>query len=298
MGEFDQFSAATNDFLEAVSIPEDWGGDGRGRMNLSGRRTAIAFGNSEAPASEYVPRQYQFFDSHRVPEQAWQIQGIPEQPATCRMLSWTDQGASTSKVLLPAQFEMSAGRFTVDLEIFVLSGEIQVGAWKLSKHCYSFVPAGVRVGAWKVLSSDAEVLWMQNGRLQYQDLPDHSEARLAEFIPVLDSKLLPWGRTDTTQFISANKKWLRKAANGGGVWLLALLPHYDGRQMMIQSYNEEAYGLAGYCDIGDYRFAKNHFCYSPSFSTLPRHISEDGGLFFVRVDRDLSQSGTVLSYAH
>ncbi|MBD1824433.1 DUF4437 domain-containing protein [Cyanobacteria bacterium FACHB-DQ100] len=302
MGEADQssaFPAATNDFLEAALIPEDWGGDGRGRMNLSGRRTAIAFGNSEAPASEYVPRQYQLFDSHRVPEQAWQIQGIPEQPAICRMLSWNDHGASTAKVLLPAQFEIPAGRFTADLEIFVLSGAIQVGAWKLSKHCYSFIPAGVRVGDWKVLNGEsAEVLWMENGRLQYQDLPNHPEARLGEYIPVLDSKLLPWGKTDTAQFIAANKKWLRKAANGGGVWLLALLPHYDGKQMMIQSYNEEAYGLAGWCDIGDYRFAKNHFCYSPSFSTLPRHISEDGGLFFVRVDRDLSQAGTVLSYGH
>ncbi|WP_416668039.1 DUF4437 domain-containing protein [Egbenema bharatensis] len=143
----------------------------------------------------------------------------------------------------------------------------------------------------------AEILWMENSRFQYQDAPNSPTARMNDFIPVLDSRLLPWGRTDTTQFISASKKWLRKASNGGGVWLLALLPHYDGKQMMIQSYNEEAYGLVGCCDIGDYRFARDHFGYSPSFSTLPRHISEEGSLFFVRVDRDLSQSGTVLSYA-
>lgn len=262
-------------------------------MNMSGRRTAIT--------SEYVPRQYQFFDTHTIPEQAWQIRGIPEQTGTStrRLLSWHDNGASTSKVLLPSQFEIPAGRFTADLEIFVLSGAIQVGEWKLGKHCYSFIPAGVRVGPWKVLNGEAaEILWMENGSFQYQDLQNHPDARISEFIPVLDSKLLPWGKTDTTQFIQASKKWLRKTANGGGVWLITLLPHYDGKQMMIQSYNEEAYGLAGCCDIGDYGFAKEHFGYCPSFSTLPRHISEDGSLFFVRVDRDLSQSGTVLSYAH
>jgi hypothetical protein len=262
-------------------------------MNLSGRCTAIT--------PEFVPRQYQFFDTHAIPEAAWRIRGIPAKTvtATRRLLSWHKSGASTAKVLLPSQFEIPAGRFTADLEVFVLNGGIQIGEWRLRKHSYSFIPAGIRVGPWKVLNGEpAEVLWMENGSLEYQDSQDHPDARISEFIPVLDSKLLPWGRTDTAQFISANKKWLRKAANGGGVWLLTLLPHYDGQQMMIQSYNEEDYGLAGCLDLGDYRFTKDYFGYCPSFSTLPRHISEDGGLFFVRVDRNLSHSGTVLSYAH
>lgn len=296
MGEQHQpFTSASpgDDFLRTAPTPEDWGGDGRGRMNLSRRRTAIA--------PEHLARQYQFFDTQAVPEQAWRIPGVSEQTvaATRQLLSWHDTGASTAKVNLPAEFEIPAGRFTADLEIFVLNGAIQVGAWQLRKHSYSFIPAGVRVGPWKVLNDKAaEVLWMQNQPLHYQDLQDHPDASIADFIPVLDSKLLPWGKADTTQFITANKKWLRKAANGGGVWLLTILPHYDGQQMMIQSYNEEAYGLAGSCDLGDYRFAKGHFGYCPSFSTVPRHISEDGCFFFVRVDRDLSQTGTVLSYAH
>ena len=37
------------------AIKEDWGGDGKGRMNLSGRCSVIS--------PEYAPRQYQFFDS-------------------------------------------------------------------------------------------------------------------------------------------------------------------------------------------------------------------------------------------
>lgn len=284
-----------DDFLHVASAKEDWGGDGRGRMNLSGRRTAIS--------KEYVPRQYQFFDTNAVPEEhSWRVSGMPENVVAGirRLLTLHDSGASTSRVVIPRQFEAPSGFFTSDLEIFVLKGAIQLGEWQLSKHGYSFIPAGVRVGPWKVLGDEeAEILWMENGSLKYKNaINDHPDARLSDFIPALDSKLLPWGKADTVQFVQANKKWLRKDSNGGGVWLLAILPHYDGRYQMIQSYNEEAYGLVGYCDIGNYSFAKDHFSYSPSFSTLPRHTRDDGALFFVRVDRDLSQVGTVLSYPH
>jgi hypothetical protein len=285
----------TEDFLNIPSVKEDWGGDGRGRMNLSGRSTAIS--------KEYLPRQYQFFDTNTVQEEnGWRINGMPENIAlgSRRLLTWHDCGASTSRVVLPSQFEAPSGFFTADLEIFILSGAIQIGEWQLNKHSYSFIPAGVKTGEWEVLNGEeVEILWMENGFLKYKNASNnHPDAKLDEFIPVLDSKILPWGKTDTVQFEVAKKKYLRRDANGGGVWLLAILPHFDGQQQMIQAYNEEAYGLCGYVEMGNYSFSKDHFGYSPSLSTLPKHISDDGGLFFVRIDRDLSKSGTVLSYAH
>jgi hypothetical protein len=265
-------------------------------MNLSGRRTAIS--------KEYVPRQYQFFDTNVVPEEdGWRVSGMPENvvPGRRKLLTWHDCGASTSKVLLPPQFEAPSGIFTADLEIFVLKGAIQLGEWQISKHGYSFIPAGVKVGPWKVLGSEeAEILWMENGPvpLKYKNAQkNHPDARLGDFIPALDSKLLPWGKTDTVQFEVSKKKYLRKDGNGGGTWLIAILPHFDGRYSEIQSYNEEGYCLGGYCDVGDYRFVKDHCLYCPSFSTIARHRTDDGGLFFIRVDRDLSKLGTVLSYA-
>jgi Domain of unknown function (DUF4437) len=284
-----------DEFLQITPVKEDWGGDGRGRMNLSGRCTAIS--------QEYVPRQYQFFDTNAVPEEnEWRISGMPDNVASGkrRSLTWHDCGASTSRVVLPPHFEAPSGIFSADLELFVLKGVIQIGEWKLSKHCYSFIPAGVKLGDWRVLGGEeVEILWMENGLLKHKNAQNnHPDAKLHEFIPALDSKLLPWGKTDTVQFVQANKKWLRKDSNGGGVWLLAILPHYDGRNSMIQSYNEEGYCLSGYCDIGDHRFVKDYFAYGPSFMTSPWHRTDDGGLFFVRVDRDLSRVGTVLSYPH
>ncbi|MEH2392190.1 MAG: DUF4437 domain-containing protein [Nostoc sp.] len=286
----------TDDFLHIASLKEDWGGDGRGRMNLSGRRTAIS--------KEYVPRQYQYFDTNAVPEEhGWRVSGMPDDVpfGSRRSLTWHDCGASTSKVVLPPQFEAPSGFFTADLEIFVLRGAIQLGEWQLNKHGYSFIPAGVRLGPWKVLGNEeVEILWMENGPvpLKYKNaLNDHPDAKLCDFIPALDSKLLPWIKTDTVQFEVAKKKFFRKDNNGGGTWLLAILPHYDGLYPEIQCYNEDAYCLAGYCDIGDFRFVKDCFGYVPSFTTSPWHRTDDGCLFFIRVDRDLSQVATVLSYA-
>ncbi|MBH8564751.1 DUF4437 domain-containing protein [Nostoc sp. CENA67] len=283
----------TNEPLHITSIEEDWGGDGRGRMNLSGRRTAIS--------PEYIPRKYIFFDSNTVPEEReWRINGMPDEVAvgSRRLLTWQDCGASTSRVVLPNRFKAKSGIFTTDLELFVLKGAIQIGEWKLTKHCYSFIPAGVQFGDWQVLGNEnVEILWMENGYLEYKNLShNHPNAKLNEYIPVLDSKLLPWAKTDTVQFIKASKKWLRKDANGGGVWLLAILPHYDGYYAEIQCYNEEGYCLAGYCDIGDYRLSKDCFAYVPSFTIAPWHRTDDGGLFFIRIDRDLSKTATVLSY--
>lgn len=286
-----------NDNQENANIKEDWGGDGRGRMNLSGRSTAIS--------PNFIPRKYQFFDSNTVSEILdWRIQGMPDTVpfATRKLLSWHNCGASTSRVSLPSQFTAPAGIFTADLEIFVLSGVIQIGEWQLDKHGYSFIPAGVRVGHWKVLGDEpVEILWMENGAVPFKyqaSETDHPHARMSEFIPALDSKLLPWGKTETTQFEVAKKKYLRKNLHGVGVWLLAILPHYDGHYPIIQNYNEEAYGLAGYVDIGNYRVAKDNLAYTPSFTTVPRHITDDGCLCFVRVDRDISKTATVLSYVN
>ncbi len=59
----------TDNFLSVAHVQEDWGGDGSGRLHLSGRCTDIS--------KEYVPRQYQFFNTNTVPEEpGWRISGI------------------------------------------------------------------------------------------------------------------------------------------------------------------------------------------------------------------------------
>ena len=97
-------------FLQVPCIPEDWGGDGSGRMNLSGRSTAIS--------KDYQPRQYQFFDCNVVSEeQGWRMPGMPEEVISVkrRLLSWHGCGASTSRIWLPPGFKAPSGFFSADL---------------------------------------------------------------------------------------------------------------------------------------------------------------------------------------
>ena len=146
-----------------MTIKGDWGGDCRGRMNLSGRSTAIS--------SECKPRQYQLFDTNKISETEWRINGLPENLISGKryLLSWHECGASTSKVVLPPQFEAPSGIFTADLEIFILKGTIKIGEWQLNKHCYSFIPAGVLIGDWKdVCNEEVEILWMENGSVPFE----------------------------------------------------------------------------------------------------------------------------------
>ncbi|BAY87422.1 hypothetical protein NIES267_69440 [Calothrix parasitica NIES-267] len=166
-----------------MKIQEDWGGNGRGRMNLSGRSTEIS--------SEHTPRKYQLFDTNKISETEWRINGFPENVISGKrcLLSWHECGASTSKVVLPPQFEAPSGIFTADLEIFILKGTIKIGEWFLDKHCYSFIPAGVLIDDWKVVGDEeVEILWMENGSVPFgykEAKNNHPDASLSEFIPVL-----------------------------------------------------------------------------------------------------------------
>ncbi len=241
-----------------------------------------------------MPRQYQFFNTNTVPEEpGWRISGMPERvlPGRRRLLTWHDCGASTSRVILPPKFAAPSGIFTADLEIFILAGKIKMGEWQLDRHGYSFIPAGVKVESWQVLGEEeAEILWMENGpiSLKYQEgETNHPVARINEFIPALDSKLLSWHNTEK---VTIKKKFLRQHNNGGETLMFATLPHHITHDGMIYSYNEEAYILGGYCDLGNYLLAKDHFCYCPSYNIIPRERTIDGFFGFARIDRDSSQT--------
>ncbi len=214
--------------------------------------------------------------------------------------SWSEnRGASTSYVwLLPGQ-QLPRGHFTADVELFILSGSLYIDDWRSEKHGYSYIPAFMTIAGIRALAPTC-VVWMYNGPESAEFVPGDAseEPDLLKFIPALDAKLTPWGRTETTQFESCKKKYLRRDDSGGGTWLLALLPHYDSIGGMIQCYNEEAIILAGSLTIGAESLQRFDHAYVPEFTTVGRHSSEDGCLCLVRVDRDLSQPGVVSSYGH
>ena len=205
----------------------------------------------------------------------------------------------TSYVWLYPGQQLPFGYFTADVEIFVLEGCIKVGQFHLKKHCYSFIPTGVSISSVDVITRSV-LLFMTNGpdkcRFVEGESPSDSSSDLDAFIPALDAKLLPWTRAETSQFEAATKKYLRRDKNGGGIWLLNVFPHYSAPGGMIQNYNEEAVILSGNITIGDRLVGKWDHCYAPQPTAVGRHVTDDGCLCLVRVDRDLTPPGVVATF--
>lgn len=323
--------------------PDDWGGDGKSGMRLSKRCTLRSPTDHVArqyqvrpshpltglyhslapslaaliPSAECVPHAYvlQFFDTQAVKAEPW-FGPAPlksgEALGEAFPLSWkTDANSARAEctlrvaLLVDSAISSAQGYFTTDVEIFVLSGALKVGDWLLKKHSYTFIPAGVSVGAVVALAkahghSRVEIIWMENGPSAARHVASAENTpvgavRLSELVVPLDPFYIPWTRTDTSQFASGGKKWLRRAPNGGGCWLLNVLPHFDGRAAMIQNCNAEVVCISGSFDVGDTRLRPGFAGYVPSGTIAPYQTGVEGSMFFVRVDRDLSERGAVVA---
>ena len=205
---------------------EDWGGKGLSKMNLSGRDSAL-----HTWADLRQRRELSMFSCTMLKETSW-ILG-----RRVTLSKNTAQAAGTFFATVLPEAELQGGYFNQDIEIFVVSGSIQVGDWVLKKHGYMFVPAGVHLAGIKFLSKalgkeGAEMLWMENGdsgatyeaktgcvTFTHTLSDEHTAAgadRLSEFVAPLDATYLGWVQADTAQFATSKKKWLRRAENGGG----------------------------------------------------------------------------------
>lgn len=246
----------------------------------------------------YQPKIFQSFSIHDCQSIANADRDLRPFFADPILLSWS-QKKQTRTLLLHLQQSVSLepGFFQADLELLVISGDLRLGEWHLGKHGYCYIPKGFAINGLEALSP-VTLLWMENGPATFVPGESHPDADWESFIPPLDSKLLPWGAAETQQFVTSRKKYLRKDPRGGGTWLLAVLPHYYAKGGMIQSYNEEAYILSGSIWIGDHLLEAHHYSYAPVFTTVGRHVTDEGVLCFVRVDRDLTVPGRVITYPH
>ena len=280
-------------------------------MDLYGRKTAVE-------PSTFVNKKYQYFNSRDAPlagsDRVWGLSksdSVVSENVECRPMTWGGKlGSLTARVKLSKDFTLPCGKFSGDIELFVLSGSLRIGNHVLRAQSYSYIPSGQQLGSWSVLENDTwegkcgaldhdgvELLWMENSSASFApcEETEETDAPSNDFIPALDATRVGWAGTQTSQFSSMKKKWLRRGKDGSGVWLLCIDPHYDSATPMLQNYNEEGYCISGYCDIGEHRFTPGYFGYIPHGTVSPRHKTLDGCLFFIRVDRDLTTPGSVAS---
>lgn len=170
-------------------------------------------------------------------------------------------GESTQRVFLPAGFTAPIGHFNTDVELFVLSGALHQGGFQLRDFTYSYLPAGMPTGPWRV-EKDTVLLWMPDATPQYASadyarLPQIAEnalyhrnaqhhARMPEYVPAQELNAMQWDRTTFLPAGSARKSLYTNSRTGRATWVLGLVPMWiEGNFYAGHPTAEEAYVLRG-----------------------------------------------------
>jgi len=140
----------------------------------------------------------EFIHTEHAPLQPWPIGTSGAGARTLSSDPETD--AATLFVSLPVGWEASAGRFTADVECYILQGRLTIGEYRLSRHTYCFFPAGVALGRWQALSP-VTLIWFTYGAVALEaGLEDAPGAQRRRLIMALDSSALPWSNPITPGF--------------------------------------------------------------------------------------------------
>jgi len=229
----------------------------------------------------------EFIHTEHAPLQPWPVGTSGAGARTLSSDPETD--AATLFVLLPVGWEASAGRFTADVECYILQGRLTIGEYRLSRHTYCFFPAGVALGRWQALSP-VTLIWFTYGAVALEaGLEDAPGAQRRRLIMALDSSALPWSNPITPGFPpGAMRKQLRVDPDtGAGTWLLGVLPQWRESRIEMHPVVEEAFVLQG--EMVTDRGVMTAGCYfwrSPHIPHGPFH-TDAGALILFRTDGHL-----------
>jgi len=187
----------------------------------------------------------EFIHAEHAPLQPWPVGTSGTGARTLSSDPETD--AATLFVSLPVGWEASVGRFTADVECYILQGRLTIGEYRLSRHTYCFFPAGVALGRWQALSP-VTLIWFTYGAVALEaGLEDAPGAQRRRLIMALDSSALPWSNPITPGFPpGAMRKQLRVDPDtGAGTWLLGVLPQWRESRIEMHPVVEEAFVLQG-----------------------------------------------------
>ncbi|WP_242057670.1 DUF4437 domain-containing protein [Nostoc sp. FACHB-87] len=181
---------------------------------------------------------------------------------TTQILSINDStGESTQRVILKQGWNAPIGHFTTDVELFVLTGTLCQGGFKLRNLSYSYIPAGIPTGPWKT-EEDTILLWMPDATPTYitedyaslEQIPATSlyhgnmqtHPRMAEYVPLQELHAMKWESTTFLPPGSARKSLYTNKKTGRATWVLGLVPMWiEGNFYAGHPTTEEAYVISG-----------------------------------------------------
>lgn len=157
------------------------------------------------------------------------------------------QGQRTMTVDLPADVSLPRGHWNCDLEVLVLSGELEVEGQVLERYGYLFVPAGVVTGAVSVTAETRLLVFASDVPSltpAEADAPGAPRHRVVGPIHVGD---VAWEKPKTQGFpAGAGRKTLRiDPETNEGFWILGVLPHWTSPVLEWHDFDEENVILEG-----------------------------------------------------
>jgi hypothetical protein len=225
------------------------------------------------------------------------VDDVPWQPwpfgstgACTRTLSCDpDTGATTLLVSLPAGWAAPEGFFTADVEFYIMQGELVSNGYRLARHTYGFLPAGVVYGRLQA-SSPVTLLWFTHGESRFAiSATDAPGARRRGLIHAMDSSAAPWSNPITPGFPpGAMRKSLRiDPDTGAGTWLLGVLPQWREPRVEIHPVAEEAFIISGEMVTDRGVMVAGCYFWRPPHIPHGPFATETGALILFRTDGHL-----------
>ena len=186
----------------------------------------------------------EFVQSQRLPWQTSEL-GRLRPGAEYKVLSKDpDNGACSLLVRYPAGFEAAGGALGVDDEIFVLDGELTVGARRYAPYAFAHWPGGYATGAWRTESGATVLEFFSGSPAPAGTRIAHESERLVEH---LDALAVPYTGKFHPEFPpGAGRKILfQDPATLDTSWLLGTLPLRWAERSEVHPTVEEMYLLAG-----------------------------------------------------
>lgn len=191
-----------------------------------------------------------FVDLHDLPAVP-ALLPVDEETVHLTVRTYNDEGNSRGRrsgtVDLAAGAHLPRGHWNCDLEILVLSGELDLDDQVLERFGYLFVPAGVVTGPVSVTREARLLVFASQPPALTPTETDAPGAPRHRMVGPVHLGDLPWEQPRTDGFpAGAGRKTLRMdAETSEGTWVLGLLPHWTSPVLEWHEFHEEIVILEG-----------------------------------------------------
>lgn len=177
----------------------------------------------------------------------WCADAVPGRPGVAlRELSRdADTGACSVLLRYPRGWrDADASALDVDEELFVLAGDLTVGAVRHTRFGYAHLPAGYRRDGMESAGGAVVLAFFSGGPAPAAPGRECDPARLVERASAFDGE---WGGNFHPKFpAGAGRKFLRQdPVTGEQTWILGTMPLRSGRRPERHPVVEEMYLLSG-----------------------------------------------------